>query len=121
MTYPQPTDKLGDLALAIKALAEWADPRLPGTAIETIFLADSLTNVTGDVAVQFQTITNVSAVVTQTYAASGQAWEKLQCPVTTLLGGAPADTIWFRCVDNMGRIFANKYISVSIYGWGTPK
>lgn len=121
MSYPLPTEKLGDLAAEIRQLAEWADARLPGTAIETVSTNDVQTNGTGDLAITFTTITAVEAIIQNNIPTSSSgvpAWQFLQAPIWTVMTGAPANQIWAHAVDNMGQPYKNARVNVCAYGWG---
>lgn len=122
MTYPQPTDKLGDLAVAIKALADWADARLPGTAIE-VFSGLKNTNGTGDITHTFATITEVQCIVQAAYDAnpSQPSWVTLQIPQYAILSGSAPDTIYARAYRIDGTPLTSREVMVCIYGWGVPK
>jgi hypothetical protein len=122
MTYPQPTDKLGDLALAIQNLATWADSRLPGTGVE-VLTGVYPTNVSGDLSFQFQTITNVDCVIQTCYYSGGQPnWVVLTIPVFAILPSWAPDIIVARAYTQIGgQAFANVSLYLCIYGWGTPK
>jgi hypothetical protein len=123
MTHPVSTDKLGDLAVAIKALADWADPRLPGLGIEVQSLGNAATGPTGDFAVTLQTIVNAQCIVTASYHPSGNpdpSWVQLQVPVFGVLSGSPPNLLWIRCMGQNGAPIVNRHVSVCVYAWGTP-
>lgn len=127
MTYPAQTDKLGDLAVAIKNLAEYADARLPSLGVEVIHTGPIRTNASGDIAVQFQTITNVQCIIqsctvvpTAGLSPAPTSVNSLQTPTWAILSGSPADTIWARCVVFMPTT-GGIWVNCTLYGWGTPK
>jgi hypothetical protein len=125
--YPLNTEKLGDLAWEIQELAQWADARLPGTGIETVSTGNVQTNAYGDIAVTFQTITNVQAVLQSVYLTTGSgapSWMALQVPVWLVQPTSNPDMIIARCVGqatDAGAVLANAWVNVCAYGWGTPK
>lgn len=120
--YPLPTEKLGDLAAEIQALAEWADARLPGLGTEVI-TGHYTTNGTGDLVQKFATITNVQCVLQAAFlnVPGAPSWVTLTVPVFAILSGSPADTIWAHCVNQAGVAHANVAVQCCFYAWGTPK
>lgn len=121
MSYPLPTDKLGDLAAAIQQLATWADARLPGTGIEVVS-GHYTTNGTGDIQQTFATLRNVQCIICPAFLnLSGEpSWSQLTVPVFAVMSGTADNTIVARAYNQAGVAHANAKVQVCFYAWGTP-
>jgi len=120
--YPLPTEKLGDFAAEVKAFADWADPKLPGLGVQVV-TGHYTTNANGDVVQVFSRITNVQAIVCPVFLnqTAPPLWVQLTVPITVILAGAPADTLWVRCYSQARTPLTNQNVQLCFYSWGTPK
>jgi hypothetical protein len=120
--YPLSTEKLGDLAVEIQQLADWANTRLPGTGVEVI-TGHYSTNVSGDISVLFTTITNVQCVIGAAFLnqTSPPLWVQLTVPVFAILASPQPDIIVARVYSQAGVPLVSQPVQVCWYGWGTPK
>jgi hypothetical protein len=127
MSYPLSTDKLGDAALHIKALAEWADARLPVLGLETLYTGVVSLNPPSDLGLTFARIRNPQCIITNVHwvtgetSGSGEAVWSLQFPVWGILSGSPSNMVWARGINGalQGNVVGSK-AKVCAFGWGTP-
>ena len=126
MSYPLPTAKLGDTALAIKALAEWTDARLPSLGIETLYTGLVSLNPPSDIGLTFTRIRDPQVIITNVKWVQGE-WTtqnpeySLQYPVWAILSGSPNNMIWARGINGAsGANVAGSKAKVCAFGFGTP-